>query len=432
MRLKTRTTVAALAVLAAAAPATVVIAPASAGPGTSDRSSAHKPKDPNATPFALRAWGYSTRATGGDVPTDSGGTAWEVIGCTNRAGLHHTNNIAGVTLPGLGTISAAKTRVWTTRKGGVVSSWARNTIGKVVLSDSPLGTLTLNAVSSTARAYHDGSKFKTSTNTDLARLTFAGPVGPAQDFPIPAPGRPVTIPGFAKVTVAASNTPTTKNGARAYSNGLKVELFATHSTVRVAHAVAQILSGVQTGLFSGQSAAVTGNAASGVVGLGRNTLLKMPCQGTDGVVKTRSASSTDLGGQVAVGVAKSEEMAKQNGKKAWGYTRSRVASFSLGDQLRIEGIVGQVNVSRTGSHLRKLNRSTKGTTIGTIVVNGEPRKFPDTGVLEIPGVAKLQRSVTEKSKNGLSVIALRIKLLDGTGAVIDLGNARMQVRRSAH
>ena len=80
---------------------------------------------------------------------------------------------------------------------------------------------------------------------------------------------------------------------------------------------------------------------------------------------------------------------------------------------------------------RTLTSSTKGTTVGRITVNGQPQEFPDTGVLEIPGVAKLETAVTQKLKNGLAVTALRITLLDGTGAVIDLGNARFQVRRPA-
>jgi hypothetical protein len=436
MRLAFRTTVAAAAALAVGATAAVAAGPASADRGTSvERTGAHhakKPKkNPNATPFALRAWGYSTRAIGGSVPVDSGGTAFEVIGCTNRVGIDKGNSLADVALPGLGTISAAKTRVWTTRKGGTVSSWARNTIGKVVLSDSPLGTLTLDAVSTTARAYHDRSGFKTSTHTDLAKLSFKGPIGPAQTFPLPAPNRPVLIPGIAKITVAHSNTPKTKGGARAYANGLKVQLFATKTTVRVAHAVAQILTGNRTGLFGGTSAALTGNAAAGVVSLGSNTKLKMPCQGTDGATLTRSAAGVDLGGQLVVGAAKSDQMSDQNGRKAWGFERSKVASIAISDQLRIDGIVGQVNVARRGDRLHTLTRSTKGTTIGRIYVNGKAQEMPDLGVLEIPGVAKLQTAVTERLKNGLAVTALRITLLDGTGAVIDLGNARLQIRRPA-
>jgi hypothetical protein len=429
MRLAIRTTVAAVAALAAATAATVVVSPASAASaGQSHRAAAAKP---TATPFALRAWGYSTRVVGGDIPVGTGATAFESISCTNKAGLDRSNDLADVALPGLGTIGAATTRVWTTREAGVVSSWAQNTIGKVVLSDSPLGTLSLDAVSTTARAYHDGTTFRTSTHTDLAKLSFQPPIGPAQTLPIPTPNQPVTIPGFAKVTIGHSRTPKTKDGARAFANGIKISLLATHTDVRVAHAVAQIGSGVQTALFTGSSYALGGKAAGDVVHVGRNPLLKMPCAGTAGEVQTRALAGLDLGGQVVAGVAKSEQRSDQNGRKAWGFERSSVASIAVSDQLRIEGIVGQVNVARRGDRLRTLTRSTKGTTVGRIYVNGQPQEIPDLGVLEIPGVAKLETAVTQELKNGLAVTALRITLLDGTGAVIDLGNARFQVRRPA-
>ena len=72
-------------------------------------------------------------------------------------------------------------------------------------------------------------------------------------------------------------------------------------------------------------------------------------------------------------------------------------------------------------------RSARGTTVGTITANGQPQSFPDTGPLTIPGVATLERRIVTKTQTGLKVIALRITLLDGTGAVIDLGEAKLRI-----
>ena len=382
-----------------------------------------------ATPFALKGWGYGTSVDGGSIPTGSGPTAYEVIGCTNRAGLTATNNVADAALPSLGTVEGVKTRVWTTKSGKVVSAWASNTIGKVTLSDSPLGSLVLSAIESTARAYHDGRAFRTATNTDLAKLVFKPAAGPAMTFPLPKPGRPVEIPGFATVTIAHSYTPKNANGARAYSNGLKVDLHASHSVVRVGHAVAHIARGVKVGVFTGQSYGIGGKAAGDIVRLGRNPLLKMPCQGTFGRVATRTLSGTDLGGQVVVGVARDRQMAKQTSTRAWGYERSQIASINLGGGVVVNGIVGQVNVSRQGPNLRRLVANTHGTAIGNLVVNGRSQELPLSRTVTIPGVAKLQPRIVTKLPNGLQVIALRITLLDGSGAVIDLGTANFQVRR---
>ncbi|MFC6042587.1 choice-of-anchor P family protein [Nocardioides hankookensis] len=396
---------------------------ADAAPAAQERST-----NPAATPFALKSWGYGTRVQGGQAPAQSGVPAYEVIGCTNLAGIDKTNQVADVALPGLGTISGVKTRVWTTRSGGVVSSWAENTIGKVVLSDSPLGTLTLSAVSTTAHAFHDGSGFKTEANTDLARLQFKPPVGPAMDLPLPTPSQPVEIPQVGKVIIAHKKANTSANGAQVFANGLKIRLYQTGSVVRVAHAVAQIARGATVGVFSGESYAIGGNAAGDIVRLGRNPLMKMPCQGTNGVVRHRELGGLDLGGQVVVGAASSSSVGDQNAKRAWGRERSRVASINLAGALQVTGIVGQVNVARFGPNRTKLKANTRGSTLGRLIVNGETRTLPAQG-LEIPGVAKLEPMVTTRIPGGIKVTALRITVLDGTGAVIELGNARLVVKR---
>jgi hypothetical protein len=423
----TRTLAATTAALTAATLAATTMAPATAA----DHARASGKKDPRITSYALQAWGYGTGVQGGSLPAGVGPSGYESLGCTNKAGLTRTNHQAAVSLPGLGTVNGIATRAWTDRSGSTVSANATNTIGKVVLSDSPLGTLTIDAVSSTARAYHDASGFKTQTDTDLAKLSFTPPVGPPLTLQIPKPGRPVEIPGFGKVTIDHSHTATSATGARAFSNGLKVELYATKSIVRIGHAATIIGSGVTTGLFSGLSYSVGGTAAGDIVNLGRNPLLKMPCQGTAGTVRTRSLASINLGGQAIVGAATDDHRAQATKRRAWGYERSKVASLQLGSQLRIEGVVGQVNVSRSGTKLKKLKRSIAGTSVGRIYVNGQRQEFPDTGVLEIPGVAKIQPKVVQNLPNGIAVTALRITLLDGTGAVINLGNAQFKVRRAA-
>ncbi|KQW47933.1 hypothetical protein ASC77_16125 [Nocardioides sp. Root1257] len=396
---------------------------ADAAPAAQERS-----KNPAATPFALKSWGYGTRVQGGQAPAQSGVPAYEVIGCTNLAGIDKNNQVADVALPGLGTLSGIKTRVWTTRSNGVVSSWAENTIGKVVLSDSPLGTLTLSAVSTTAHAFHDGTGFKTEANTDLAKLQFQPPVGPAMDLPLPTPSQPVEIPQFGKVFFAHKKANASANGAQVFANGILVRLYQSGSVVRVAHAVAQIGRGATIGVFSGDAYAIGGNAAGDIVRLGRNPLTKMPCQGTNGVERKRELAGLDLGGQVVIGAASSSSVGDQDKRRAWGRERSRVASINLGGALQVTGIVGQVNVARYGPNRTKLKANTRGTTLGRLVVNGQSQTLPAQG-LEIPGVAKLEPSITTRIPGGIKVTALRITVLDGSGAVIELGNARLVVKR---
>jgi hypothetical protein len=49
-------------------------------------------------------------------------------------------------------------------------------------------------------------------------------------------------------------------------------------------------------------------------------------------------------------------------------------------------------------------------------------------VLEIPGIAKLERGVVTRTHNSISVIGLRITLLDGSGAVVNLAEAKLRIR----
>ena len=90
------------------------------------------------------------------------------------------------------------------------------------------------------------------------------------------------------------------------------------------------------------------------------------------------------------------------------------------------GIVGRARVAQTD---HGLVRSAKGTRVGSLTAGGRTVRFPRTGVLEIPGVAKLQRHVVTRSHTGLKVVALRITVLDGSGAVIDLGEAQLRIHR---
>ena len=74
------------------------------------------------TSFAFTTSGYGTRVKGGQIPTGSSTTGFQVIGCTNQAGKSRTNDVAEATVPGLGTASGVKTHVWTTSRDGVVAS----------------------------------------------------------------------------------------------------------------------------------------------------------------------------------------------------------------------------------------------------------------------------------------------------------------------
>jgi hypothetical protein len=383
---------------------------------------------PQATAFALAGSGFGTRFTGAQIPAGSELTAFDAIGCTNKAGLTHENHEAQVTVPGLGTLSDVATTVWTQRGPGAVSSYSRHTIGNLALADSPLGSLELNAITSQSRAFHDTRGFHSTTSTNVGSISFTPTGGDPQTFAAPAPGQPVEIPGVATITVGSSATTHSATTARARANALMIDLAATGSKAQVGHTSAQISSGIKSGIFGGWSSGTRISGLDDVVTSGPTPLSIMPCQGTAGLLRANGIAHGNPDDNVVVDGQASRQLASQTSTKATGFERGSVAKANLGHgQLVISDIIGKANVTRTA---KGVTRNANGTTVGTILFNGEPQTFPDTGILEIPGVAKLERKIVKRSPTGISVTALRITLLDGSGAVISLGQAKLSIHGS--
>ena len=420
-----RRLIASSTVLALAAAGAVAAAP----PGSARVAGAGAART-EPTGFAMKMSGYGTRVKGGQVPAGSGTTAFQVIGCTNKAGLSHENHQAQQQIPGLGTASGLKTLVWTTQKHGAVSAWARDTVSKVVLSDSPLGSLQINGISSQSRAFHDARGFHATTRTAVVSMTFTPTGGAPQSVTVPTPGQPAVIPGFGTVTLGQSLTHRDSDRASAAADGLLVDLTASGSKVRIAHSEAKINDGIKSGIFGGFASAARAKGLQGNTSIGHTPYQVMPCQGTDGKDRAKSIAHLDLGGQAVVDGLTTREKANQTARRAHGFTQGKVAGFDLGGgQVKVTGIVGRANVERIGSRLK---RNIAGSQVGTVTVNGQTQVFPDTGVLTVPGVAELERNVVTKVPSGIQVVALRVTLLDGSGAVINLGEARLSIKPSGN
>lgn len=398
-------------------------------------ASAQATTAPDTTPtkFALRAAGYGSYVRGGQIPADSSTTAYEALGCTNRAGVDRDNPEADVTVPGLGTLSNVKTRVWTTNRNGVVASNSTDHIEQLTLGGGANGTVVINAIRSVSRAFHDAKGFHAQTLTNVGDITYTDAAGATQTYQeLPTPDQPLVIPGVATISVGSSKERHSTSGATATANALLISDTATGSTAQVAHSMAKIDSGITHGVFAGWSAASRARGLGENIRSGRTPLSLMPCQGTDGEERVKSIAHLALGPNIDLRGISSRQMGDQTQAKAFGFERGRVNAVEIttesGDNLLIKNIVGRANVVRTAGGLL---RNTNGTDMGEVVTNGEPQSFPDSEeVLTIPGIAKLEREIVTRSKNGISVISLRITLLDGSGAVIDLGQANLAIRDS--
>ena len=394
------------------------------------------------TSFGMFAAGFGTRVTGGSIPANSGDLGYQTIGCTRKAGYDVNNNTAGAKVPGLGTIGATATKQRTVKSGSTVKSISEHKIADVVLDKSPLGKVTVEGLSSVSQAWWDGKAYKADSKAKIAHVVL-DPAGPGQKIDLPIPGRdkPLVIPGIATIGLGNTVEKTNADGAEAYANGIWIKLHGTDSEVIVGRSRAEINGQAFSGVFSGFSNSVDASALGGAVQVGKNPLTNAGCAGTKGKLKTKSIGHVPLGevGDVVdVKGLTSGQRSNQTSTTAGGYTFGEVANVNIGDgAIRIEAIRAQANanfVKGKGS-----TTSISGTKFGDIYIGKQKVSLAQLesalSRVDIPGLAKIETKViTERSKNLIEVVALRLTLLDateGTKTVVNIGHAKFKVNSNA-
>ncbi|GAA3829109.1 choice-of-anchor P family protein [Nocardioides panacisoli] len=376
-------------------------------------------------PYGMSAFGFGAKVKGGSLPVGSGPIARAIVACNNIAGITKTSATASVDLQGLGTAEGLETRVWTRKNGDTVSTYARHRIADVELSDNDAGTLAITGIEAWTRAYHDAAGYHTAAHTNVLGITYTPSGGNPQTFPLPGPNHPVVIPGVGTISLGGTTQVHGAHRAVAQATGLRVHLDSSNTTVALARAVARLIDtphGVFGGIAYGLKASVLGD----VVGVGATPQVFMPCAGTDGDVLQSSVATVNLPDVLEAGVAQAKERAVATRKSAKGWEQAEIANVDLANgAIHIEGIKARAYVERDRGS-RHLIRSSKGTGTVLISVNGEPQQIPLDG-LEIPGLVKIETNLVKKLKAGIEVTAVRLTLLDGSGAVVDLGVARMRV-----
>jgi len=425
----------ALSTAAAAVAATVALAPSAADASTTS------------TPYLLEGMGFGVRVIGGDVPIDGGNTSHVSSGCTNKAPLDSTNKLAGVNLPGgLGSIGAVTSRTWTTvGSTGTVNRYTQSKVASVTIGND-LGSLNIQGLVVTSRAYHDKKGFHSKVTTTAASVS-----GKALGVPIPGklptPSNPIEIPGLLKLSAATIKQTHGDHYGLAYGSGLLLKLEPTDTTLRLAIARAKISDGFKTGIFGGQSNATRASVLGGTVTSSGQPSLKMKCQGTDGKVEKLSVASTplsDVGLPLSLGAASASQMAKKGSTSATGRERAYIAKVVLGNEstgLVVNGLTAQANATRNGTNFNTVKVNKTGTQAAAITFNGQTYSLSQLNgqTLSIPGlegVVKVQTGVTKGIKAGdktigLEVVGLRLTLLDvndATKSVVDLATAKFQIK----
>ncbi len=377
------------------------------------------------TPFAMTANSYGTRVIGGAVPADSSQTAYQSLSCTNKAGFNKNNYVAQVDLGSVGTAHGVKSRTWTTKVGGVVSSWAEHSVARVNLFNSSFGSLDINGVASTTRAWHDTKGFHTSTKSHVLSITYTPKGGKPAGLTIPTVGKPITIPGLLRLSIGAKDEKKNADGAQAVASAIDIRVFPLDTKVIIAQTKATIGSGIKSGIFVGSAVGAQAKVLGSLVGVGATPLEFMPCRGTEGQPLVKETAAVNIAPLLDVSGLYAGVQGEQTNRKASALEAAGVATVDIGDgQLIVNGIRAVASVTRVGN---KITRSSEGTHVIEIIANGESHPLLDEG-FEIPGLAKLEGNIVENTRYGMKVVALRITLLDGSLAVIDLGSVNVGIK----
>jgi len=406
------------------------------------------------TDYGFGGRGFGTELRGGPVGVSSGRTAQAMLGCTRMTGEKRNNTAAAVdTGQGLytGAINSTTQSYKTKKKFGERST---NRIAEVVIGDRNGVNITIEGLRTTSNASVNRRTGKlaaasTFASTDISANTgqeeiddLLGGVGAGIGdlLDLIRDNGPIELPGLATIKLGSKNNIVRKNVAIAQASALRVILHGPDTKAGTRDDILAIIGksrstvrrGVTAGVFNGGAVPAKAQALGDLVKVGRLIQRPLPCEGTGGKPRTTSAAGGDLFQADALGLGAVEATSwgvQRANRSAKAWTRSRVAGLDLGGALRVNGIVGRALVT-TNRQGKVTARSIKGSTIGSLVINGEAHAIPDPGqAIEVPGVAKLQFFVKDRSKRGIKVTALRVSLLDGTGAVVDLGTARTAIKR---
>lgn len=412
------------------------------------------------TPYVYKGSAYGTRVTLGDPGQGgltSGRTAWSFLGCTTVAPVSRNQGSFGGRVNDNSMISVgaieSSTASYRKPRRKVFGSRSVNRATEIVLGSEDGPRLEIAAARTVANAFNKNGSFRSTADFDLVGVSQNGIIPDGSDTPGPldqlldaidqgddqlveavvqnAGTDGIDIPNLGTVYPAGSaQTRSNHRMARSSAYGIRVVL-DNGSTVTIGRAWATIQKAGPAGVFGGNAYALESAVADGTLRLGRTPFQILPCPGTGG--KWRTNSLAQLTGAEALNAEALSAQTLGRGfadGRAVARARARVNEVTIGERLVIEGVVGQVNVFQNTAG-RVTRRTLSGTRVAAITVDGEAMVVPAPGEsLMIPGVATVTAAVRRPlGKRGLMVHALRVELLDGTGAVFNIGTAKARIKR---
>jgi hypothetical protein len=248
-------------------------------------------------------------------------------------------------------------------------------------------------------------------------------------YPVPQPGHSVTIEDVVRVGVEQPHGYDGKRIATVQLNAVRVRLLSQPwAMFHLAHSTARLRGGVGDQIYGGVARPGLGHDASGLLPSARSSHQEVPCLGSRNFRSGGSVYGRDLSDSVS---ARKVAAYQRSGLTASG--RARVAVFSKIRKVTIDG-----RLEIFGVHGRAISKqsadgyvlSGRGTSVRDVKLDGVPVQLHGRDPVRVDGIAVLQPRIVSKVRGSIEVTALRVRLLDGSGEVFDLGFARATLRPS--
>jgi hypothetical protein len=326
--------------------------------------------------------------------------------CTTRPGVTHTDHTQESTVSKVGTLGAVHTKTSSnSSKNSIASISTARTAGTSLFAGQVTGT----AFAVNAKASRSSSGYGlagTTTLTDVKIFGRSAPTHPSVNQTLALPGIGSVVLnkqtrshrfGMAQISVVAVQLTVAGNNTMGLPAGKVVISSARASLHEPTHYRA---SGVAFG---------TTVVAGDQVRSGKTAPVYLPCGGTGGATghnQTGAVTASGLQASATHTTGRSVETA--SGTKA--RLTSRISGVNLlGGVVRARSLVSVASAARTNGHL---TRSSAGTSIGSLTINGTSRSAsaPANTKVSIPGVGTLWIHRVIRTAKGLQVYALQLVL----------------------
>jgi hypothetical protein len=284
------------------------------------------------------------------------------VGCSDRAPLTYSNQIAAVSLGGV-SLGTSKTKSQATKVGNVqtvTSTFEATALNMPLLLD--IG-ITADAITVTSTVTYDtvAQTFTNSSTMNVVNLKVAGPFG------IPTlgvwngavdPNEGLVVPNVATIALHATET----YGSDAagvvgkMNRGISVQLLGDTVSTAIGETYAALYDDVDQNWLFGAGEGLTVSTSDDLLAVGP----LVPCSGGDPV--SNSLASVDLGTLGSTGVVTSTAEGNRDGSTGYATTSSEVANLSLltGGLVTADavGSTSHVETANGGQSVTKTSTST--------------------------------------------------------------------------